>query len=102
MGHSAQGLWFNPVDTLACYLPSGHIMEHVDREGRLRFSKQRMLWPSSRQPPQPPQTLCPEGTQDREKQDSGLHSYAAYHTRGVIPMSPNSCILPYMEKHYNC
>ena len=102
MGHSSQGLWFNTVDTLACYLPAGYIMEHVDRECAYHFSKQRALWSSSRQPLQSPWLSALRGLRMGKNRILALHSSAAYHTKGVIPMSPNSCIRPYMEKHYNC
>ena len=104
MGHSAQGLWFNAVDMLACYLPAGHVMEHRDSECRMpravSVSKgccgYQAISHCSR-----PGRLALRGVRKEENRNLALHSYAAYHTKGGIPVSPNSCMLPYMEKHYS-
>lgn len=44
-----------------------------------------------------PSTVQPEGTQGREK---GQRSWSAKgHVKGVISLSPHSCIFPHMEKY---
>ena len=37
-----------------------------------------------------------EGIQDEEKEGTGI---AKVNIKGIISLSPNSCIFPYIEKH---